>query len=89
MALGARRVTIFRLVIRQAVLLVGFGIALGLVAALGVSRLLASLLVDVSASDPVTFVGVSAMLMAAALLACFIPAHRAARVEPMAALRDQ
>ncbi|MGO9010350.1 MAG: ADOP family duplicated permease [Bryobacteraceae bacterium] len=89
MALGAQRDAIFRLVIRQAVLLVGFGIALGLVAALGVSRLLASLLVGVSAYDPVTFVCVSTMLMASALLACYIPAHRAARVEPMAALRDQ
>lgn len=89
MALGAQRVSILRLVIRQAVLLVGFGIALGLVAALGVSRLVASLLVGVSAYDPVTFVGVSAMLMAAALLACYIPAYRAARVEPMAALHEQ
>jgi predicted permease len=89
MALGAQRVTIFRLVIGQAVLLLGLGIALGIVAALGVSRLLASLLVGVSAYDPVTFVGVSGILMAVALLACYIPAHRAARAEPMAALRDQ
>jgi putative ABC transport system permease protein len=89
MALGAQRVTIFRLVIGQAVLLLGLGIALGVVAALGVCRLLASLLVGVSAYDPITFVGVSAMLMLVALLACYLPAHRAARVEPMAALRDQ
>ena len=89
MALGAQRVTIFRMVIRQAVLLVGLGIALGVAAALGVSRLLASLLIGVSAHDPLTFAGVSAILMAVALLACYIPAHRAARVEPMAALRDQ
>jgi len=89
MALGAQRVGIFRLVISQAVLLLGIGIALGAAAALGVSRLLASLLVGVSAYDPVTFVGVSGMLMAVALLACYIPAHRAARVQPMAALRDQ
>ncbi len=89
MALGAQRVAIFRLVIRQAVLLVGLGAALGVAAALGVSRLLASLLVGVSAHDPLTFVGVSGTLVAVALLACYIPAHRAARVEPMAALRDQ
>jgi predicted permease len=89
MALGAQRGTIFRLVISQAVLLLGLGIALGVAAALGVSRLLASLLVGVSAHDPITFAGVSGVLMAVALLACFIPAHRAARVEPMAALRDQ
>jgi predicted permease len=89
MALGAQRMAIFRLVIGQAVLLLGAGIALGVAAALGVSRLLASLLVGVPAHDPLTFVGVSAMLMATALLACFIPAYRAARVAPMAALRDQ
>jgi predicted permease len=89
MALGAQRVSIFRLVIGQAVLLLGIGIVVGVAAALGVNRLLVSLLVGVSAYDPLTFVGVSAMLMAVALLACYIPAHRAARVEPMAALRDQ
>jgi len=89
MALGAQRVSVFRLVIRQAVLLLSFGIALGVVAALVVCRMLASLLVGVSSYDPVTFAGVSVMLMAVALLACYIPAHRAARVEPMAALRDQ
>ncbi|HUI42438.1 MAG TPA: ABC transporter permease [Terriglobia bacterium] len=89
MALGARRVTIFRLVIGQAVLLVGLGIGLGVVAALGVSRLLVSLLVGVASYDPLTFISVSAILMAVALIACYIPAHRAARVEPMAALRYQ
>jgi predicted permease len=89
MALGAQRIAIFRLVVGQAVLLLGAGIALGVAAALGVSRLLASLLVGVPAHDPVTFLGVSGMLMASALLACFIPAYRAARVAPMTALRDQ
>ena len=89
MALGAQRVTVFRLVIGEAVLLLGIGIALGAVLALGVSRLLASLLVGVSAYDPLTFAGVSAMLMAVSLIACYIPAHRAARAEPMAALRGQ
>jgi predicted permease len=88
-ALGARRIAIFRLVVGQAVLLLGTGIALGVVAALGVSRGLASLLVGVPAHDPVTFLGVSGILMASALLACFIPACRAARADPMTALRDQ
>jgi predicted permease len=87
MALGAQRVTIFRLVIGQAVLLVGLGIALGVVAALGASRLLVSLLVGVSSYDPLTFIGVSAILMAVALLACYLPARRATRVDPMAALK--
>ena len=89
MALGAQRVSIFRLVIGQAVVLLGLGIALGVTAALGVSRLLVSLLVGVSASDPLTFAGVSGILLAVALVACYIPARRAARVEPMAALREQ
>jgi putative ABC transport system permease protein len=89
LALGAQRVTVFRLVIGQAVLLVGIGIGIGVLAALGTSRLLVSLLVGVSASDPLTFVSVSGILMAVALVACYIPAHRAARVEPMAALRYQ
>jgi putative ABC transport system permease protein len=87
MALGAQRVTIFRLVIGQAVLLVGLGIALGVVAALGVSRLLVSFLVGVPSYDPLTFIGVSAILMAVALLACYLPARRATKVDPMAALR--
>jgi putative ABC transport system permease protein len=87
MALGAQRVTIFRLVIGQAVLLVGLGIALGVVAALGVSRLLVSFLVGVPSYDPLTFLGVSTILMAVALLACYLPARRATKVDPMAALR--
>jgi len=89
MALGAQRGGIFGLVIGQAVVLLGFGIALGVAAALGVNQLLASLLVGVSSYDPVTFVGVSGILAASALIACFIPAHRAARVDPMTALRDE
>jgi putative ABC transport system permease protein len=89
MALGAQRVTIFRLVIGQAVLLVGLGIVLGVVAALGVSRLLVSLLVGVSSYDPFTFVSVSAVLMAVALLACYLPARRAMQVDPMVALRHE
>jgi putative ABC transport system permease protein len=87
LALGAQRVTIFRLVIGQAVLLVGVGIAPGVVAALGVSRLLVSLLVGVSSYDPLTFIGVSAILMAVALLACYLPARRATKVDPMVALK--
>ena len=89
LALGAQRVTVFRLVIGQAVLLVGLGIALGVVAALGVSRLLVSLLVGVSSYDPLTFIGVSAVLMAVALLACYLPARRAMKIDPMAALRHE
>ena len=89
MAMGARRGAIFRLVIGQAVLLLSLGIALGVVASLGVNRLLASMLVGVSAHDPLTFAGVSGILAASALIACFVPAHRAASVDPMTALRDE
>jgi putative ABC transport system permease protein len=89
MALGAQRVTIFRLVIGQAVLLVGLGIVLGVLAALGVNRLLVSFLVGVSSYDPLTFLGVSAVLMAVALLACYLPARRAMKIDPMAALRHE
>jgi ABC-type antimicrobial peptide transport system permease subunit len=87
LALGAQPVSIYRLVIGQAVLLVGLGIVLGAVAALGVSRLLVSLLVGVPPYDPLTFLGVSVMLMAVALLACYLPARRATKVNPMSALR--
>jgi putative ABC transport system permease protein len=68
---------------------VGLGIAMGVVAALGVSRLLASLLVGVSSYDPLTFVGVSAILMAVALLACYLPARRATKLDPMTALKHE
>ncbi|MGO8792320.1 MAG: ADOP family duplicated permease [Terriglobia bacterium] len=87
LALGAQRATIFRLVIGQGFLLVTAGIALGIVAALGVSRLVVSLLVGVSSYDPLTFIGAAALLMAVALLACYLPARRATKVDPMVALR--
>jgi predicted permease len=87
MALGANPSSVFALVLRHAAFLVGGGIAIGIVAALGVSRLIVSFLVNVSSSDPTTFLAVAALLLAAAFLACYIPAHRAMRVDPMEALR--
>jgi putative ABC transport system permease protein len=89
MALGARPNSVLALVIRQAVVLVGAGIGIGAFAALGVNRLLASLLVGVTSYDPLTFVSVSGLMLAAALLACYVPARRATRVDPMAALRHE
>jgi len=89
MALGARPNSVLALVIRQAVVLAGAGIGIGGLAALGVNRLLASLLVGVTSYDPLTFVSVSGLMLAVALLACYIPARRATRVDPMAALRHE
>ncbi len=87
MALGASPRGILRLVVGQALRLAGLGILLGLAAAVAMSRLLATLLFEVSPYDPLTFVGVPILLNAVALLACWIPARRAARVDPNVALR--
>jgi len=89
MALGARPRTVLALVIRQAVVLVGAGIGIGVLAALGVNRLLASLLVGVSSYDPLTLASVSGLMLVVALVACYVPAHRATRVDPMMALRHE
>ena len=87
MALGAQRGNIVQLVIRQAVILVSFGLAIGLAGAFALTRVMSSLLYGISATDRFTFVIVSLMLGGTALLASFIPAHRATKVDPMVALR--
>jgi putative ABC transport system permease protein len=89
MALGAQPNSVLGLVIRQAVVLVATGIGIGVFAALGVNRILASLLLGVTSYDPLTFVSVSAMMLAAALMACYIPARRATRTDPLVALRNE
>jgi putative ABC transport system permease protein len=78
---------IFALVFRQAILLVGTGVGIGLVASLGVAQLLKSLLVGVSSYDPLTFATVAALLVVVTFVACYLPARRATRVDPSLALR--
>jgi putative ABC transport system permease protein len=87
MALGARRTDVVRLVLKHALTLVGIGLATGFAGALGVTRVLAGLLFGVTARDPIVLAGVPLLVAAVALLACTLPARRAARVDPMVALR--
>ncbi len=89
MALGAARADILRLVLGRGLMLVGIGVVLGLIAAAAVSRLVSSLLFGISAVDPVTFVVVPLALAAMALLASYVPAVRATRIDPAAALRGE
>ena len=87
MALGAQPGHVLRSMLGQGARLALAGLALGLICAVGVSRLLTKLLYGVGASDPLTYAGVSALLGTVALVAAYVPARRAARVDPMVALR--
>jgi putative ABC transport system permease protein len=86
-ALGAQGRDVLRFVVGEGMAMAGAGVGLGLVAALVLTRVMSSLLYGVSATDPLTYAGVSLLLAAVALLACLVPARRAAKVDPMVALR--
>jgi putative ABC transport system permease protein len=89
LALGAQRSTILRLIMRQGAILVGIGLLAGLVIALAATRLLTSLVYGVSDNDPLTLGIVTVVLAGAGLLACWLPARRATRVDPIVALRNE
>jgi predicted permease len=89
MAMGARTASVLSLVVKQGMRLALVGLALGLVIAFAGMRLLSSLLFGVSAHDPATFAGVSLILATAAILGCYVPARRAAKINPISALRSE
>jgi predicted permease len=89
MALGAKPGVLLRSVLREGMLLIAAGVAIGIGGALVLTRAIASLLFEVSPTDPVVFTGVPLLLVVVALIACFVPARRASRVDPMVALRHE
>jgi ABC-type antimicrobial peptide transport system permease subunit len=89
MALGGQLRQVRHLILRQGMMLAGSGLILGLAVVFVLARFLTSMLYGVSPSDPVTFVGISFLLAMVALLACYLPARRAARIDPMIAIREE
>ena len=89
MALGAHSGSVMRMVLRQAALLVVSGVVVGLIGSLALSRSLSSLLFNLSPTDPLTLFGVAALLTGVALLASYLPARQATRVDPLSTLRSE
>jgi ABC-type antimicrobial peptide transport system permease subunit len=89
MVLGAGRGTVIHMVLRQALILAGSGVVIGLGSAYALTRLMSSLLFGISPTDPITYFSVAAVLTAVALLASYLPARRAASMDPMVALREE
>ncbi len=88
-ALGAKRSHILKLVIGRGVGMASIGITLGLATSFGLTRFLTGLLYDVTAVDPMTFLGIPILLLVVSVSACYIPARRATRVDPLIALRSE
>ncbi len=89
MALGAQATRVLSLVLKESMILVAIGVAIGLLGALAGTRLLATQLFGVTATDPVTYLGVSLILLVAGIVATLVPSRRAVRVDPMVALRAE
>ena len=87
LALGAQRKDIFSLVLSHGMKMALLGVVLGVIAAFGLTRLLANLLYGVSATDPITYIIIASVVTAVSVLACFLPARRATKVDPLVALR--